>query len=601
MVNVMYCLYNRYMNSQFYQKHRDDIFYAAWTAIVVAVIAITAYALTGGGCVVADTVVLGNIYTGADGSSLTEAAAIKDSQFVYVGDRYGVEKHIGAQTKVLNYADGMVMAGMSDTHTHVTMDFMTAKDQISLSDGNTVEEYVAIIKNFISEHPDNEMYIGMGWQYDAFENETPTKEILDKISTDKPIYLRSSDAHSAWVNSAMFAKMGVTKDTPDPVGGQIKRDGNGELVGMMKETALGVYAKPLMPVYSVEEYKDFILGAQQYYASLGYTAYVEMFIDTDEANTNIYKAYEELDREDKLILRTQGAWVVNNNADAMNNVAKAIRLKDESQGGMFELTDVKFFMDGVVESGGAFMTEPYADDSTNYGLDRWPGDESFQRLVECIVESNKNGMVAHFHAMGDAATTKALDAIESARQQFVPKVHNVITHLEVVQDSDAARFKELDVVAAANLSWGSKVSEEHYNSVEVKRIGEERAVNAYPYKKLIDAGAVASYATDYPPGSSALPFGGFSVGISRSLLRLPETVRNEDLRLTREEALQALTANGAYQMRQDNMRGTIEVGKKADFIIIDTNLLTCLPGKAALTINLKTFVDGQEIFDYEES
>ena len=350
----------------------------------------------------------------------------------------------------------------------------------------------------------------------------------------------------------------------------------------------------------VQEYKDFVLKAQKLYAELGYTAYIEMFTDTDAANTNLYQAYEELDKEGKLILRTQGAWGINNSERSMEDAEKAVRLKNESKGGMFEITEMKFFMDGVVESGGAFMSEPYGDDVNNFGMDRWPGEEGLKKLTELIVMANENGMDAHFHAMGDAAVTKTLDAIEAARMKVInPEVKNVITHLEVVKDSDAPRFRELNVLAAANMAWGSKVSADRYDKMEVKRLGEERAVNAYPYKKLVDAGAVTSFATDYPPGSIAYPFAGYSVGISRSILGFPETVRNEALSLTREEGLIALTKNGAVQMRQDKFRGTIETGKVADFIIVDTNLLTCLSEKTGLTTNLKTFVNGEQVFEYK--
>lgn len=548
----------------------------------------------------ADTVVIGNIYTGVDGETLSEAMAIKDGKYVYVGSERGVNKYIGGETKVIRQPDGMVMSGVSDTHTHVTMAYQTAKDQVDLSSATSIEEYVAIIKDFIEKHPDIDIVTGMGWNYEAFPNETPTKEILDEIANGHPIYVRSSDSHSAWVNSIMFERMGITKDTKDPVGGEIKRDAEGNPAGMIKETVIGMYAKPLIPTASVEEYKQMIIDAQEYYASLGYTAYLELFIDAPAANENIFKAYEELDKEGKLILRTQGAWTINNNEQAMDSVKRAIELKEESKGGMFEMTDIKFFMDGVAESHGAFFSEPYADDPTNYGLDRWPGEESMNRLVDCMVMGLENDMIPHFHAMGDEATTRALDAIEAAREKSpeTAKIHAVITHLEIVKDSDVNRFKELNVVVAANLMWGNKVSAEHYE-MEVKKLGKERAEKVYPYNTLADTGAVVSFATDYPPGSVAIPFGGFSVGISRTILRLEGTERNTKESLTREEALQALTKNGAIQMRQDDYRGTIEVGKSADFVIIDENLLTCLPGKAALTMVLNTFVNGEEIFRYE--
>lgn len=546
----------------------------------------------------ADTILYGHIYTATGDGTMVEAAAIKDGKFVYVGNRAGAEKYLGENTEVLDYQDGMIIPGVTDTHTHVTSSFQAASDQINLNDAFSVPEYVATIKEFVAAHPDNEMYVGMGWMYDLFENGVPTKDLLDGI-TDKPIYIFSSDVHSGWVNTAMLDLMKIDKNTPDPIGGKIVRDANGEAVGMLKETAMDVYAKPLLPVYSVEQYKGFILDAQAFYASLGYTAYVEIFIDTDESNTNIYKAYEELDKEGKLTLRVQGAWNVANDENATASVEKAIQFKNESAGGMFELTDLKFFIDGVAEAHSAYFSEPYADAPEEYGLDRWPGDESFNRLVDSIKLVNNGGMVAHFHAIGDAAVTKALDAIEAAKKDTNNSIRSVITHLEIVKESDFPRFKELGVVASADLAWGNRVCDEHYE-MEAKLIGYERAEQAYPYKSLWDAGATVSFATDFPPGASSDPFSGFSTGISRSLLGIESTVRNVSQRLTRDEALKTLTINGAYQMAQDDIRGTIEVGKVADFVIIDTNLLTCIAAKSGITTVLKTYVDGRMIYTYSE-
>lgn len=582
------------------KKNKLGLIIAGLSILILAGLAAVYFLIINPAVTPADTVVFGNIYTGTDGDTLSEALAIKDGKFIFVGDKETAQKYIGANTKIIDKPDGMVMSGMTDAHTHITMAYQTAKDQVDLSVASTVDEYVAIIKDFIVSHPDIDIVTGMGWQYEAFANETPTKDILDAISLERPIYIRSSDSHSAWVNSAMFARMGITKDTVDPVGGEIKRDAEGNPAGMIKETVIGMYAKPLIPTSSVEEYKEMIMSAQKEYASLGYTAYVEVFIDAPAANEALFKAYEELDKEGKLLLHTQAAWTISNNDKAKEELSHAIELRESAKGGMFELTDIKFFMDGVAESYGAFFSESYADEPENYGLERWPG-ESFNLLVDCVAMALENNFIPHFHAIGDAAVTRALDAIESARVK-VPDasgIHAVITHLEIIKDSDFARFKELNVIAAANLAWGSKVNEEHYE-MEVKKIGAERAAKAYPYKTLADAGATLSFATDYPPGSVALPFGGFSVGISRTILDLEELERGaKDESLTRIEALDALTKNGAKEMRQDNYRGTIEVGKNADFIIIDENLLTCLEGKSALTVVLNTFVEGKEIFHYE--
>ena len=313
------------------------------------------------------------------------------------------------------------------------------------------------------------------------------------------------------------------------------------------------------------------------------------------------RAYEELDQSGELLLHVHASWVVNNTPDAKDEVKKIIEYSREIKGGMFELTDIKIFMDGVAETGTAFLSEPYLNDPSNYGLDRWEGNEATERLIDCVVLANQNDLAAHFHAIGDAAVTKTLDVIEAAKKRYShTNIHNVITHLELIKDSDLPRFAELDVVAAANLTWGVKIPDT-YKNVEVRNIGADRAANAYPYKTLANAGATLSFATDYPPGAFESPFLGFEVGVTRSFLEIAETVRNQAEAFSRDEILRIMTYGGAYQMNQENIRGTLEVGKKADFVIIDTNLLTTPIEETTMASSVLTVVNNKVVYPAIES
>lgn len=544
----------------------------------------------------ADMVIYGNVYTGTNGAQLEEAVATRGDNIIYVGTKADADKYIASNTRVFDYGNKLVMAGITDGHTHINMATEEAKYQVDISSGQSVEEYQAILKEYIAAHPNNEMYLGMGWDHKMFGEQGPTKEILDAVSPDKPIFIKSLDAHSGWANSKMLELVGINRDSADPVGGKIEKDQLGNPNGCLRETAIGVYVKPHLKVHSVAEYKELIKDAQEEYASLGYTAYVEIFTDTDEANSNLYQAYKELDQDGQLLVRVHGAWAVNNTPDALEQVKKIVALSKEPHGEMFELTDIKFFLDGVAETGTAFLSAPYTNDPNNYGLDRWAGEESTQRLVDCVTLTNQNNLVAHFHAIGDAAVTKGLDVIQAAKQRSGNNdVRNAITHLEFIKDSDKPRFKELNVVAIADLAWGEKIPTT-YKEVEVRNIGEERAANAYPYKDLVDAGATVSFATDYPPGAFESPFLGFQVATSRSLLEIESTIRNQSQSLPKDEVLRIMTYGGAYQMNQEKMRGTLEVGKKADIIIVDTNLLTEPVELAPLARSVLTIVNNKLVY-----
>ena len=565
----------------------------------LAIIAILVYKL--GLNEEADTIIYGNIYTGVDGEATSEALAIKDDEYIYVGNAKDVEKYKNKNTKVIKYDEGLVLAGFTDTHTHVTPSFAASEYQIDLRQAKSVDEYKQIIKKYVEEHPNEEVYIGRGWDYMLFEGGVPTKDILDEVVKDKPIFIKSSDGHSGWVNSKVIELIGINKDTKNPIGGEIVRNKLGEPVGCFKDAAMDVYIKPNIKPYTVEQFKHLIKLAQEYYAKLGYTSYVEVLVEADSYNYNLYKAYEELDKEGELSLRVQAAWNVANNEKSIENVNKIIKYKEESKGGMFELTDIKIFMDGVAETKTAYFSEPYANDPTNYGADRWPDNESFNRLVDCIELANRNDVVVHFHAIGDAAITKALDAVEEARKRYVNKdIHNVITHLETVKESDVARFKKLDIVIAADLSWGT-IDDVIYPTVEVKNLGEERAFKAYPYKTVLDAGAVVSSATDYPAGAVSSPIAAYVAAVTRNATNDEAYVRDPSQKMTINEALTALTYGGAYQMRQENIRGTIEVGKKADLVALDTNLLEVYSTTALKTKTLLNMVNGKVVYEANEN
>lgn len=546
---------------------------------------------------IADQVIFGNIYTGIDGENFKEAVAIKNDKIIYVGSKKNSKKYISKNTKIFHYNDGIVLSGFTDTHTHVTPYFGTVEYQVDITSATSVDEYINIIEDYIKNNPDKEMIIGRGFNNTLFENNEPTKEILDSIETEKPIYLKSNDGHACWVNSKMLELIGVTKETENPIGGTVIKDINGNPTGYLKDAAMDVYAKPYLIPYSVDDYKKIIKKAQEFYASLGYSSYIEVFVESDNLNLNLYKAYEELDKEGKLTLRVQGAWNIPNDENYMINLEKAIDYKEESKGGMFELTDIKIFMDGVAETHTAFLSEPYTNDLNNYGADRWPDQEGFDRLVEITTIANDNDMVAHFHAIGDAAITKTLDVIEKSRENNINKnIHNVITHFEIVKESDFQRLKVNDVIVSADLSWGCK-TDDTYESIEVNSLGEERAYKAYPYKSAMDAGAVVSAATDYPAGSIVSPIAAYIVAVTRNSTDDESNVRDASQKMSPVEALKVLTYNGAYEMRQENIRGTIEVGKKADIIALNQNLLERHSTSTLETEILLNMVNGKIVYE----
>ncbi|MCQ2564366.1 MAG: amidohydrolase [Clostridia bacterium] len=547
--------------------------------------------------VYADLVVYANFYTG-DLDSRAEAVAVKDGKFIFVGTKADAQKYITDTTIVKDESTSFGISGFSDAHTHAYVAGESeAMHTLELSELQTSEELFNAVEEYVLSNPTKEYYLGYGWNYNLFTNGTPTKAEFERLNgiSSKPIFLKSHDCHSCFVNQAMLDLCEVTKEAQAPEGGIIEKDADGNLLGTFRDTAMDelIKSNPNFPRYTVEEYKSIILEAQKIYAKMGYTAYVDIFIEDEISNDNLCSAYEQLDKAGLLSLKVQAAWTVENKSEEhIKQVIKHIAdRKKECAGGMFELTDVKFFMDGVGEVGTAYMLEAYnpAYKENWYGAGRWASNESKRKLTHAIEQVNRYGLVAHLHAIGDAAMRDGLDAIEEAQKNYKSDVvKNVITHCEFIAENDISRFAELDVVANVDLEWGIKFPGAY--EVEVFNLGEERAISAYPYRSLLNAGALLSFATDNPCGGTGSPVYGFYIGTHRGLGVDSSRDRNRSEMLTIQQAIDCMTIGGAKQMRQDDVRGQIKVGMDADFVLLsldlinETDPLCFLNSEASLTV-----------------
>lgn len=543
-----------------------------------------------------DEVVYGTIYTSDENCMNAEAMAIKDGKIVYIGDKSGAESYIGADTIVTDYKDSFIMPGFIDGHVHIYID---AENQAGFRFGESLEQtqeaYLNMLKEYVEANPDLEIYKGFGWLDTAFIGGTPTAEMLDAICADKPVFIESEDCHSCWINTKMLEMTGVDAATPDPIGGKVEHDKDGNPNGCFRDTAMDSLVKPYVPIYSVDEYKEILLNAQDKMLSLGYTSMVDVIIDPQSAD-NICQAYYELDQEGKLKMKVNEALVVNNTENYVSDLEHIKELSDKYQGEHFRITDVKIFMDGIVESETAYVSQPYVG-TDEYGADRWPGEEGTERLFDLAKRVNDLGLVAHFHAIGDAAITKALDALEYARENSANKdIRNVITHLQMCSQEDIKRLAELNVIASADLGWGPTASEDlGVENIELLNVGEERNTAMYPYRSMLDAGVTVAYATDYPAGPIIFPLINLHAGITREHIGLESTVRNADEALTIDQALKAMTITGAYQLGREAETGSLEVGKYADFIVFNQDLTAVDPFDIYLSDYVAVYAEGENV------
>lgn len=549
----------------------------------------------------ADKVVIGNIYTADSANKIVEAVAINGGKICFAGSKKDVQHYIGSKTEVTTLAEGQfAMPGFEDGHNHIGGSLFALAYACSISSGSTPAEYAALVKKYADEHPELEKIMAKGWINSAFPNGTPTAEMLDGV-TDKPVYILSEDGHSLWTNKAMLQLAEITKDTPDPVGGRIDRDAEGNPVGCFRDTAMD-QVKRAAGSPKKEVYAKGIMMAQKMWSALGYTQYLDVMVN-EQSNPmviNELEAYEELDKAGKLLIYTQGGITVNNADDAMDVVDMAIEQAKRTKGGMFEITNIKIFMDGVIEGATAYLSEEYAHRPGYFGSCRWVSEKDIDLLSKIIEKSNKAGLSVHFHSIGDKAVNLAVEAVERASKNIgvetVKANRNAVTHLQIVNTSDMERMNKLGMVAVIN-PWGCKY-EGFFHETEEVYLGKDRAAHEYPIKRFINNGILCSHATDFSAGATYNPIEGIHIDTARVTRdNNPDNVLGIEEAVSVEEALEMMTKNTAFQLRRENKFGQLKKGMDASLVIIDRNLLETAPQDTIDTHVLKTMSMGNWVFD----
>lgn len=547
----------------------------------------------------ADRVIYGNIYTSNDNAKTAEALAIKGDKFIYVGSKDGVKKYIGKDTIVETFGEEqLITASLVDGHTHVSQLMITRMDSLGqISQGANREVAVKDITDYVNNNPDLKFYTLSGWEMQNFASEEygcPTAEMLEGI-TNRPILAISSDGHSYWVNNVLIKLAGVTRDSVAPDGGIIVCDNDGEPLGVFKDTAQ--YAiDGVRPDKPHEVYEQGIIAADRMCLSEGY---VYRFQALDNLASNPWKypiitTMEEMDKAGKLITYTQGSFTINNTDDALELVDEAIKVRNETAGGNYEVTAVKIFLDGIIENAGAYLSEEYNGRPGYYGTQRWEGDDAIVKMGHIIAKANAAGMPVHFHGMGDQAISDILTAIEYATDEVgidcVRKSRNAIAHLCLLKDSDFERFAKLNVIAVFN-PWCNK--DPGYYDLQVSLLGQKRASSQYPMQSFLKAGVNYAFGTDL--GAS---FTYKSIECLHALTTRtynnddPGSLLNAKEKLSREETLKAMTIGGAYQLKKEDVFGSIEMGKDASLCVFSKDLLTIPDTEIMSTEVLKCMYKG---------
>lgn len=540
----------------------------------------------------------GHVQTMVSESEVASAIAIAGNKIVYVGDDSGIDAFVGDTTQVIDLDGKFVSPGFIDGHIHAPGNWFTKLFQIDLTGLSTNEEYLEAIRSFVEAHPDEEGYIGSPFMLNAYQlpdgsNPGPSKEDLDAICPDKPILIHDVSYHAAWVNSKAFEMAGVTADTPDPEGGLFYRNEKGEPSGCVSDAAKGIVFAIMPDTMTNDNLEKALYKFMEEANAYGITGITNI----TQGGLDIIDMYHKVEREGDLTLRMRVVPTMKEGR-TYDEVLSTIKSYNDSATDMISSNTVKIFYDGVTERGTAVFLEPYLE-STGLG-DHWCGEpiwsqEDFTRLVH---DFDAEGVQVHVHAMGDGAVHGTLDAFEEARATNGERdARHTITHVCAITDEDIQRMADLDVVA--NLQF---LMMYHDDLMDLERayVGDERAMAMYRTKHMAEAGICISGSSDAPV-IPFVPLDAIEAGVTRNS-PYPEEEDTDMTRwpeqgLTAYQLLEAYTKNDAYQNFMDDIIGTVEVGKFADLVVLDTNILEVDPKEISDARVIYTISDGRIVYE----
>ena len=529
------------------------------------------------------------VYTVESKQPWAEAVAVKDGRIVAVGSSVTVGKLRGAATKTVDLGGKLVLPAFGDAHVHPLFGALS-RSRCPLQDGKTIADYQALIAKCVAAAPGDGAIYGVGWSDALFPpNGIPRKELLDAVTTTRPLIFESVGGHTYWLNSRALEVANITRATKDPVNGTIDRDPvTGEPVGSLQEAAMDL-VKPMIPPPSATEIQNSILYVADHFNRLGIVSWNDAGVDfDDDGGSAMVDAYKAVMDAGKLTSRVTVSlkW---KNERGMDQLPSLLRAAERADKLGIPAHTVKFYVDGVIPQKTAYMLAPYENSN-----ERGAPQIAPEVLKQAMVAIDARGMHGFFHAIGDGAVRLSLDAIDAARKANGAKpTHHMITHMNVVDPADQPRFGTLSTFAQFQPTWASWYD---YMDLTVAAIGSERAEYIYPAGSIVRAGGKLAYGADWPVGS-ANPLEGIEVAITRRTAGDPNArplLPAEGVSI--EEAIASHTINVAYVNGFDAVTGSIRAGKSADLVVLDKDIFRLPAYEISKAKVLVTVFKGKPVF-----
>ena len=523
----------------------------------------------------------GRVYTLDESKPWAEAVAIRDGRIAAVGTDEEVLGRFRGQVFEL---DGrMVLPGFHDAHVHPMYGGIQLT-QCDLGGSSSVAALTAQVAACDGSLPEGDWLVGGGWELSLFPEANPSKDLLDAVNADRPIFLRGSDGHSSWANSKALALAGIEAETPNPPHGIIERDANGVPSGTLRESAQGLL-EAIVPPLTAEDRLEATHQAVALANQFGITSMIDAATSIDE-----WAAWQSLEAAGELTARVVLSVPVSSPLTWTPDES-LIRAEDRGSGQRLRRNAAKLFVDGVLEGETAALLEPYLGEGGGTGMLILPADE----LAARVAALDARGVQAHFHAIGDRAVRVALDAVEQAIEQNGPSDNrHHISHLQLIDPADHPRFAALGVTANFQPLWA--YPDAYVTDINLPVLGPERVEGMYPIGSLERAGARVAAGSDWSV-SSLNPL----VAIETALTRQDasgevEGALNASEAVSLDTMLRAYTANGAWLMHQEDQTGLIKPGMAADLVVLEKDLFSIAAEEVGEVPVTMTLFEGEFVY-----
>jgi len=508
-------------------------------------------------------IINGQVWSGL--GQVSDAILIEDDRVLALGSNALTES---ADTTI-DLAGAFIMPAFADGHAHPLFAGREAQGP-KVNGLQSVSEIVAEVKRFAEVNPASKWIIGGAYEAAVVERGNFDALWLDEAVSDRPVVLHAVDHHTIWVNTKALEVAGITSDTKDPDGGTIARRDDGSPKGTLREPAAMNLITDLAPVRTLQDELAAIAWASEQNLAAGVTCSMDAWVE--DGMTEIYveaakTGHLKIDMNLTFLAQPE-KW--RNRVDYFNQMRELVKALPDGSG--LTAKSVKFICDGALSAGTAAILEPYLDDPTSKGLLIWSDAE----IIEAAKTFDSEGLQLHIHAIGDAAVRQALDAIEAVivcNSNWDRRP--VITHAQLISPADLPRFAALGVIANFQPLW--TYLDPMNKELILPRIGEVKNNQQYQLRKVIESGARISFGSDWPI-TDFTPLVALAVPVHRqSPDRHPPEGWSLDQAISIEESMHFYTAAVAHQLFRETDYGTLEIGKIADFIVLDHNPIEIAP------------------------